>query len=196
MKISSKLKNLIQKERKKDLTIKQMIDKFNEKDYLFLIILFALPPATPLAFIPGFSFLFGLSIALISIHLLLGRKKPWLPKKLFKKKIASQKINQAIDRASPYIEKLENFVQLRFVFLSSKRIKYFFIALILALSFFLMTPIPYVDFISSVLIILISIGLIERDGLLLLVVSCIASLFLFAIFFFLKTITLFFYNFI
>lgn len=166
MKISSRLKKLTKEEKAKDDTLGKILNKLHEKDHFFLIILLAIPPATPLAFIPGFSLIFGISIALITLQLLVRHNKIWLPQKLKNKKIPDD-INKGIIKVIPYVQFLEKYIERRWVFLSSSPIKYFFIVFIFFLSIFLMLPIPYVDFIFSFAIIAVATGLIERDGLLL-----------------------------
>lgn len=142
-----------------------MLNKFHKKDNFFLIILLAIPPLTPLSFIPGFSVLFGSSIALICCQLLMGRKKIWLPSILKNKKIPHD-INQGLLKIIPYVEFLEKYIKKRAKFLSSSIMRYFFILVILILSILLMLPIPYVDLISASAITAIAIGIIKRDGLL------------------------------
>lgn len=95
MKISTRLKKLSIKENSKEITFNQLLNKLDKKDNFFLIILLAILPATPLSFIPGFSALFGLSIAFITGPLLMGRNKIWFPSKLKNKKIPNT-INDGI----------------------------------------------------------------------------------------------------
>lgn len=86
LKISTRLKDLSSKI-SREITFDQLLHDFHKKDNFFLIILLAIPPATPLSFIPGFSALFGACIALICIQLFLGRTKMWFPAKLKNQKV-------------------------------------------------------------------------------------------------------------
>ncbi|MCE0723242.1 exopolysaccharide biosynthesis protein [Legionella resiliens] len=160
------MKKLTKEEKEKDHTLGKTLNKFQEKDHFFLIILLAIPPATPLAFIPGFSLIFGISIALITLQLLVRHNKLWLPQKLKNKKIPDD-INEGIIKVIPYVQFLEKYIKRRWIFLSSNPIKYFFIAFLFLLSIFLILPIPYVHLVFSFAIIAIATGLIERDGFLL-----------------------------
>ncbi|WED42543.1 exopolysaccharide biosynthesis protein [Legionella cardiaca] len=181
MKISTQLTKLANF--KKDLVLKDIIDKFSEKNSLVLIILFALPPATPLSFIPGFSVFFGVSIALVAAHLLSGRKKIWLPKKLSQHKIGHKKISEAINKALPYIRTAEKVLKKRWLFLTRGWVKKLIIGFIFIFSIFLMLPIPYVDFVFSSVIILLSLSLIARDGMVLIGVLCFSFFYLFLLLF-------------
>ncbi|WP_454783551.1 exopolysaccharide biosynthesis protein [Legionella sp. WA2022007384] len=185
MKISTRLKKLATGSNSKEITFEQLLDKFNQKDNFFLIILLAIPPATPLSFIPGFSALFGLMIALISVQLLAGRKKIWLPSKLKERKVPSN-INEGILKIIPYIQFLERYIKKRATFLSSPIIRYFLVIFIFILSFLLMLPAPYVDFISSSAIIMISMGIVERDGFLILMTFILSLIYLLILFYLLR----------
>lgn len=166
MKISSLLRKLALKDKPRKLTLNDLVNKFQQEDNLFLIILLALLVVTPISFIPGVTGLLGLSIMLIIAQIAMGRSKIWLPRK-FKKIKISHDFNEKLLKIIPYVKFSEKYIKKRIVWFSSKFIKFLFICCIFILSMVLMIPIPYLDFITSFAIILISIGLIEKDGLLL-----------------------------
>lgn len=182
MKISGRLKKLASKKTSKKITLNHLLNKFQQKDNFFLIILLAFLAITPLSFIPGVTALFGFSIALISAQILMGRNKLWLPIKLKKKQI-SRDFNEGILKIIPYVVLLEKYIKKRALFFSSKWIKYFFVGFIFILSILLVIPIPYLDFITSFAIILISIGLIEKDGFLLIMAAFLIIIYIFILFY-------------
>ncbi|QMT59809.1 exopolysaccharide biosynthesis protein [Legionella sp. PC997] len=184
MKISTRLKKLATG-KKKEISFRQLLNKFHQKDNFFIIILLAIPPATPLSFIPGFSALFGFMIAVISLQLLASRKKIWLPSKLSEKKVPPQ-INEGILKIIPCIEFLEKYIKNRAKFLTSPFIRPFFVIFIFILSLLLMLPIPYVDFFSSSAIIMISMGIIQKDGLLIIVAFILSLIYLLILFYLLR----------
>ncbi|WP_454785393.1 exopolysaccharide biosynthesis protein [Legionella sp. WA2024007413] len=167
------------------MTFRELLNKFHQKDNFFIIILLAIPPATPLSFIPGFSALFGFMIAVISLQLLASRKKIWLPSKLSEKKVPPQ-INEGILKLIPYIEFLEKYIKNRAKFLTSRFIRPLFVVFIFILSLLLMLPIPYVDFFSSSAIIMISMGIIQKDGLLIIVAFILSLIYLLILFYLLR----------
>ncbi|KTD53794.1 proton transporter [Legionella santicrucis] len=181
MKISIRLKKLASKNSKK-ITLNHLLNKFQQKDNLFLIILLAFLAITPISFIPGVTILFGFSIALISAQILMGRNKMWLPMKLKNRQIPHD-FNEGILKIVPYVVFLEKYIKKRALLFSSKWIKYFFVGFIFILSFLLMIPIPYLDFITSFAIILISIGLIEKDGIFLIMAAFLIIIYIFILFY-------------
>ncbi|KTC83479.1 exopolysaccharide biosynthesis protein [Legionella cincinnatiensis] len=182
MKISGRLKKLASKKTSKKITFNHLLNKFQQKDNLFLIILLAFFAITPISFIPGVTVLFGFSIALISAQILIGHNKIWLPMKLKNKQIPDD-FNEGILKIVPYVVFLEKYIKKRALFFSSKWIKYLFIGFIFILSILLMIPIPYLDFITSFAIILISIGLIEKDGFLLIMAAFLIIIYVFILFY-------------
>ncbi|KTC90163.1 exopolysaccharide biosynthesis protein [Fluoribacter dumoffii] len=186
MKISKRLKKFANKI-SKEITFNELLHQFHAKDNFFLIILLAVPPATPLSFIPGFSALFGACIALICIQLLMGRGKIWFPQKLKMKKIPHN-INKGLLKLLPYVEYLEKYIKKRSLWVGSHFLKYVFILIILILSILLMLPVPYIDLVSSSTIMIISIGIIKKDGLLMLGALLLVLIYLILLFYILRTV--------
>ncbi len=195
MKISTRLKKLVSEEKSKKITLNHLLNKLQQKDNLFLIILLALLAITPISFIPGMTALFGLSIVFITGQILIGRNKIWLPTKIKNKQIPHN-ISEGILKIMPYVKFIEKYIKKRAVFFSSRSIKYFFISFIFILSILLIIPIPYLNFITSFAIILISIGLIEKDGFLLITAVFFIIIYIFILFYILNTSINVIYNFI
>lgn len=185
LKISTRLKDLSSKI-SREITFDQLLHDFHKKDNFFLIILLAIPPATPLSFIPGFSALFGACIALICIQLFLGRTKMWFPAKLKNQKVPNN-IKKGILKIIPYVTHLEKYIKKRGQWVSSYYMKYLFIIFILVLSILLMLPIPYVDLVSSSSIIILSMGIIKRDALLILGALLLIIIYLCFLYYILRT---------
>ncbi len=129
-----------------------------------IAILFSLPSALPISAIPGISFVFGLPIVFIAIHLILGKHKLWLPAKLAKRTITREKLQQTIKKTLPILKRVEFFLKPRLDFFSTPIMYRCHGIVLLMLSLLLLLPIPFSNFIFASLIIFFGFGIAEKDG--------------------------------
>lgn len=151
---------------KKGLTYRYILQILGDRAFGVAILFFALPSLLPCSAIPGVAIVFGLPIVIFTLGMVLGRKSLWLPKSIGNKKISHSKISEIISAVLPYILRLERFSKPRWVFMTYRIIEVINGLTILCLAFLLMLPIPFSNFIFGGLLVIFSIGTIEKDGLL------------------------------
>lgn len=163
---------------------------FHERHYLIILIL-VFPFCIPIQ-IPGLSTPFGLAIAFIGFRISFS-KNLWVPDFLLKISIPSHVIKQIADNFLWLLKKSERFIHSRISWLcdypGAKFINGLLIA-ILGLLLALPLPIPFSNIISSWPILILTIGLLENDGLLVgmgYVLSFLAFIFFTALFLFFTT---------
>ena len=126
----------------------------------------ALPFTTPIP-LPGLSTPFGLAIAFIALRLSLGQR-PWLPMKLQRKQLPPGFFDKVFAVAGRVIRLLESFLRPRLAVISATgamlQIHALFI-LISALVLLLPLPIPFSNTFPAWTILLLGAGMLERDGL-------------------------------
>ncbi len=152
-----------------DLTFQTILYALGERAFGIILLFFALPNALPLSAVPGVSVVFSVPIAIIAWQMIFSRKTLWLPKAIAQRTIHHDTIIKVVHRALPYLIKIERFLKPRWRFMTSRYMEMVHGSLILCLSLLLMLPIPFSNFILSMLIILVSLGLIEKDGLVIVV---------------------------
>lgn len=148
----------------------------------FLTIIFLVPVS-----IPGVSTVFGGAILMISITRLLGRNL-WLPERLERREVSSEKLRGAFERGLRWFKKLEKISRpRRMAWLTKGRFLHFVnnAALILG-AVLLMAPfglIPFSNTLPAVAILFFAIGFLQRDGVCILLghLSNIATMIYFAI---------------
>lgn len=148
----------------------------------FLTIIFLVPVS-----IPGVSTVFGGAILLISITRLL-RRNLWLPDRLERREVSSDKLRGAFERGLRWFRKLEKISRpRRMAWLTKGRFLHFVnnAALILG-AVLLMAPfglIPFSNTLPAVAILFLAIGFLQRDGVCILLghLSNIATIIYFAI---------------
>jgi hypothetical protein len=149
------------------LTFGELIKTLGNRAYGIIIILFALPSALPISAIPGFSFIFGLPIVCVALHLILARPALWMPTALANRKVSMKKLTVIINKSIPYLLMVERLLKERWLFFSSSYLEPVHGIVLLALSLLLLLPIPLSNFIFAALIILFGLGICERDGVVL-----------------------------
>lgn len=151
---------------KKGLTYQYILQTLGDRAFGVAILFFALPSLLPLSVVPGVAVIFSLPIVVFALGMVLGRESIWLPKSLRNKTISYSKISMIISAALPYIVRLERFSKPRWVFATYRITEIINGLTILCLALLLMLPIPFSNFIFGGLLAVFSIGIIEKDGLL------------------------------
>lgn len=140
-----------------------------------LMLILALPNAVGLGTIPGLSTVFGVPQVLISIQMIFGAPRPWLPRWLAEKSIAMSDFRIMVTKAVPYLVKMERLLQPRLEATTSQAAERFLGVVFLILAVIVSLPIPFANQPPAVAQVLIALGLIERDGVFVLL-GLVASL--------------------
>lgn len=162
---SETLRKLGEKPPEGQTKISDLIEDFHENGIFITLIFFALPVAIPLPYPPGFTTVMGIPLVILSLQLLKGSQKVWLPQKVNRYEIKNTTLQMISNKAVPLLVKLERYVKPRFVFANSVYCEQFvgFINLISAILVAL--PIPLTNAVPALGITVMTLGLLNRDGL-------------------------------
>ncbi|MDX1836199.1 sugar transporter [Legionella taurinensis] len=164
--ISHLLKKIAMKHEKESrVCFRELVKELGDQAFGLIMILFALPSALPVSAIPGISFIFGLPILFIAIHLLIGRRILWLPRQLADRSIERGTLLDVVTKTRPYLMYVERLLKPRLTFFSTPFMERMHGVILLLLSILLLLPIPFSNFIFAMLIILFGLGIAEKDGL-------------------------------
>lgn len=165
-KLSVELEDLRGRLGQRPVTLREVIYKLRGRAYTLILILLALPFITPIP-LPGLSTPFGLAIGFIALRLVLGQR-PWLPMKFQRKELPAGFFDKVFAVAGKVIALLESFLRPRMALISApgpmQQMHALFI-LISALVLLLPLPIPFSNSFPAWTILLLAAGLLERDGL-------------------------------
>jgi hypothetical protein len=137
----------------------------HERGFGLLMLIFALPLSIPMPVPPGLTLIPAIPLLFFSVQMLLGKNYPWLPKWLGRKKIKRKTLALFIEAASPYLKRIEKLLRPRYSFATSsagERVVGFF-AVIFSLS--IANPVPFSNLIPAIGIVLMSLGLLSKDGI-------------------------------
>lgn len=165
-KLSVELADLRREFGEHPVTLRAVLYALRGRAYMLLIILLSLPFLVPVP-LPGLSTPFGLAIGLIALRLSLGQR-PWLPKRIQRQVIPGGFLPKVIDLAERVVRTMESFLRPRLLVLTEAAfIRQLHAIVILASATILLLPlpIPFSNGLPAWAIILMSGGLLERDGL-------------------------------
>lgn len=122
-----------------------------------------------LSLIPGISIFAGIVMIILSVQLLLGFKAPKLPRFMSEYRVSAKNLKTTLKHAAPKIERLEKYIQPRLLSFTLFPFTLMIGLLVLCLSAMVIVPLPLTNFLPALSICLMSLGLLERDGLLIFV---------------------------
>lgn len=148
--------------------IGEVVEALGRRAFGLGILLFSLPNSLPIPSIPGFSTLTGLPILFFAFQLTMGRSQCWLPHWLAVRQLPIGKIAPAMKKVIPYIDRAEKYLQPRLLQCSSPFGLRLAGAVILFLATILALPIPFGNFLPGFCVSIIALGILQRDGVVIL----------------------------
>ncbi len=163
--LEAELHQILEMAERGPLSIKDLLQCLSGRGFPLLLMLLSIPFCQPLQ-IPGLSTPFGLSIAFIGLRGVFG-KQIWLPQKILNYSISSHHLKKIGNTLLSLAKKLKKWIHPRLTFLcdSTWAKPHGFIFFILGLLLSLPLPIPFSNLLAAWAIFLIALGLIEDDGL-------------------------------
>jgi hypothetical protein len=145
------------------LTVREIMAVLQDRAFALLIVLLGLPNCLPMP--PPIPLVCGLLLALVAVQILFGREAPWLPRQLMNRSMARTDVERAVGRAVPVFRRLERISRPRMTFLDTPIAMRLMGAVILILSVGLLFAPPFVGQIPlGLAVCLVGLGLVERDG--------------------------------
>ncbi|NGO62089.1 exopolysaccharide biosynthesis protein [Rhizobium daejeonense] len=160
--LSEILASLAEDTSRERVSVADIFQAMGDRAFGALILIFALPNVIPSP--PGTSALTGAPLVFLSAQLMLGQS-PWLPKIIANRSIARSDFSAVVSRVSPWLARGERMLRPRLGFLIHPPAEYLTGFLCLILSIILMLPIPLGNILPAIAICLFSFGILERDGL-------------------------------
>ena len=147
------------------LTVSDIVSVLRDRAFAILVVLLGLPNCLPMP--PPIPLVCGLLLALVAIQIVAGRHSPWLPAVLLRRSIPQDAVERAVGRALPVLEKLERWSKPRLEFLDSPLSLRLIGFLLFSLALGLLVAAPVIGQIPlGIAVCLIGLGLVERDGVL------------------------------
>ncbi len=149
------------------LTIADILAALGDRSFALLVVILGLPNCIPMP--PPIPIFCALLLIGVAVQIGMGRQAPWAPAFVLKRSVARKDLARAAGKAIPLLQSLERFSQPRFDWLGHPRATLAVGALLLALALGVLTAAPFIGQIPwGWAVCLLGLGLVERDGLLIL----------------------------
>jgi hypothetical protein len=164
-KISEVLADILRNAPGDRIRLRDLVSALEDRAFGLLIFILALPNAIGIGAIPGVSTVFGVPQIILGLQMMIGLERPWLPQWLLDKGIARKDFTTMIEKSTPYLHKVERFLRPRWEFMSSYVAERILGAIMAVMAAIVSMPIPFGNQPPAVAMALISLGVIERDGM-------------------------------
>ena len=165
LRFSQDIKLLLTKLATKPIAIGEIVEETAERGFNLIIGLLVLPFLFPMP--PGLSGVMGIGCLVLGMQMALGRKYPWLPRRVAKftfPRSLSQQLLKNIRRITVWLEKI---VRSRWKQVANHSYTWRGNGMCISwLSILLMLPIPFTNPLPAIAILLLAVATIEADGLL------------------------------
>ena len=161
-------------------SIDDVLKAFGRRAYGPILFVIGVISVSPVGSIPGASILFGSLIVILMVQYIVRDAAPWVPGWIRQRSVASDKAQAAVDKAKPYVERLERIVHPRWHSLTRPPWTYVaaLICIGLALTMYPLALVPWGVLPPSFAIAVLGLGMMTKDGLLIAIglVASVAAL--------------------
>ena len=165
--LSETLRKLIGRIDGGTVTLRQLMDGVGEQGLLLICAVTSLPFLLPVS-IPGVSTVFGAAIIMISIAVVLNRM-PWLPRAILDRELDSAKLVPTLEKGVKIVSRLDKYLKHRMAGITTgpiaNRVNGLAIMFAGVLLMFPLGLIPLSNTLPGIAILLLSTGMVQRDGL-------------------------------
>lgn len=161
---------------KSDLSVGEIINRTQHAGFGFMLAFLALLSLPAV----GMSMPFGIAIAFGAIQMMIGRHRPWLPAAVSRYQVSVRTLNWIGGKLTRWTQGLEKIIRPRFEFLALGPFWSLcgVCVLLHALALALPLPIPGTNAIFAIPILVYAIGLLESDGLLIMLCHAVTAIYI------------------
>lgn len=157
------------------VSLGEVLSTLGRTSMAFTILILALPALTP---IPGpFGAVFGSALALVALQIAIGRQSIWLPSFLSRRRLSPAVVELIVRYSAPILAKVETIVRPgRLAIFTGGTMQWLLSFPIFVLAVAIALPIPLGNFLPVLALVVISVALMARDGLLVLAALLLSAL--------------------
>lgn len=152
--------SLVERLNDEHITLNVLTERMGDRTFGMLLIIVAIFSAVPLI-----SSIAGLLVFIIGIQMCFGRTHAWLPKQLLNRKLESKNVKLALTLFEPKVRYIERYLRPRLKFTEAYIFDRMNGLIVAVLGIVIMIPIPFTNILPALVVIIMGLGLIERDGL-------------------------------
>ena len=146
------------------LTVGQMLDSFDSRAFGATLFIFGLLNTLPLP--PGSSTVLSLPILLLAPQIAWGADAPWLPRKMVERPLKRDDLRGLFRKLTPIVKRMELVTRPRLTWLFTPLGERMIGVVCTLLAMVLVLPIPLGNLAPGATVAILSLALLQRDGLL------------------------------
>ncbi len=159
--LSEILQRLADDPSRERVSVADMLETMRSRAFGALLLIFAFPNILPTP--PGTAGVLGAPLIFLSAQMMLGLQ-PWLPGIIARRSMARSTFQALVQRITPWLQKAERLLRARLKFLAWPVSQRVLGALCLIVSVALALPVPFANMAPAIALCLIGLGVLERDG--------------------------------
>ncbi|MEL7252953.1 MAG: exopolysaccharide biosynthesis protein [Pseudomonadota bacterium] len=146
------------------VTLAWVLETLGERAFGLFLLFLALPCCIP--FLYGIPQIVALPMMFVSVQILMGRRAPWLPQKLGARAISSDSLTGLATRAGPWLRRIEALSKPRLTALTRPPADQLVGVALVIFSASILVPLPGTNTVPGFAVVLVAMGLLQRDGIL------------------------------
>lgn len=162
--ISERLAKLAQDAPEDDVSLNWILSQLHERAFGLFLLVLALPCCIP--FLYGIPQIVAFPLMFISAQILIGRATPWLPQRLGDRTVAKESLSNLAARARSLLVWIEALSHPRLVALTHRPLDRLVGLALVLFSASILVPLPATNSVPGLAVVVISMGLLQRDGIL------------------------------
>ena len=165
--ISDRLDQLAEKAEGDSVSLEWIMGQLHERAFGLFLLVLALPCCIP--FLYGVPQIVALPLMFVSVQILLGRETPWLPERLATRTVSTEGLQNLALRAGPWLRRIEAISRPRKAQLTRAPLDRIVGLALVLFSASILVPLPGTNTVPGFAVVLISMGLLQRDGILVII---------------------------
>ncbi len=173
MAISDRLAQLGSQAESDRVSLDWILKQLHERAFGLFLLILALPCCIP--FLYGIPQIVSLPLMFVSAQILLGRRVPWLPGKLAARTVSAEGLRGLSDRSGPWLRRIEGLSKPRLTVLTTRPLDRVVGAALVLFSASILVPLPGTNTVPGFAVVVVAMGLLQRDGILVLLGSFLGT---------------------
>lgn len=174
-KLSSVLRSALDTDQDGYVTVGEVLDRVAERGFGLLLFVVAIPTLIPVL-PPGASGVVGMIYIALGAQIVAGLAHPWLPRRVRSHRLSPKAVNAIKERGVSLMERIEKMSRPRWLFVENSLLIRLLALLIILNGIILFLPIPFMNTLPAMGILVMGIGLLNRDGVFLLAGGVLGSI--------------------
>ncbi|GAA4087555.1 exopolysaccharide biosynthesis protein [Zhongshania borealis] len=149
------------------VTLRSLTERFGDRTFGMLLVLVAI-----FSVIPFVSLIVGPLITLLGLQMAVGLTKTWLPRSVLDWQLSPEGVRTALCVFEPRVRAIERYVRPRWQFTEAPIVDRINGLIIVVLGMIIALPIPLANLGPALVLVLLGLGIMERDGLVKISAAC------------------------